>query len=83
MSYLQFVTGDTESTSESQRDKVHSTKVRKAKYQYIVIPTFKTDIPPILVGLGEGKEIFKPLTDIRTPELCYVHNGVRGVYSRA
>ena len=29
--------------------------MRKTKEQYIVIPYFKTDIPPILGGLVEGK----------------------------
>ena len=32
VSYLQFVTRENVSTSESQRDKVHATNVRKTKY---------------------------------------------------
>ena len=35
--YLQFVTGETVSTLEFQRDKIHSAKVRKTKEQFIVI----------------------------------------------
>ena len=33
VSYLQFVTGETVSTIESQRDEVHAEKVRKTKDQ--------------------------------------------------
>ena len=68
---------------ESHRDEVHAAKVSKTKEQSIVISSFRTDIPPILGGLGEGKEISTPLTEIRTPELWNVNNGVRGVYNRA
>ena len=67
--YLLFVTGESVSTLESHRDKVHATKVRKTKEQYTFISDFKTDIPPILGGLGEVKEISTPLTAIRTQEL--------------
>ena len=66
--------------SESLRDEVHTTKVRKKIYKYIVISDFKTDITPILGGIEEGKESFTPLTEIRTPELCNSHDGIRGVY---
>ena len=51
VSYLQVVTGETVSTAESHRETVHVDKVRKTKYQFIVISEFKTDVPPILVGL--------------------------------
>ena len=37
VSYLKFVTGETVSTVEFKRDKVHATKIRKIKGQYIVI----------------------------------------------
>ena len=53
--YLKFVTEENISTLESQRDKVHAAEVRKTKEQYIFISDFKTDIPPILGGLREGK----------------------------
>ena len=48
----------------------------------IVISVFKIDMPPILGGLGEGKESTTPLTSIRTPELWNAKDGVRGVYLR-
>ena len=54
-SYLQFVTGETVSTLESQRDEFHAAKVRKTKEKFIFISTLKTDVPPLLGGLGEGK----------------------------
>ena len=50
-------------------NEVHAAKVRKTKEQSIVISEFKTDMPPILVGLVVGKESTTPLTDIGTPEL--------------
>ena len=56
VSYLQFDTGGEVSTSESQQDKVHAEKVWKTKEQSIFTLVFKTDVPPILGGLGEGKE---------------------------
>ena len=37
VSYLQVVTGETVSTAESHREKVHVAKVRKTKYQSIFI----------------------------------------------
>ena len=43
---------------------------------------FKTDVPPILGGLGEGKESIKTLTAIHTPNTWNAHDGVRGVYPR-
>ena len=55
----------------------------KTKEQSIVISAFKTDLPHILGGLGNGKESKTPLTDIRTPELWNFRGGVRGVYPRA
>ena len=81
--YLQFVTGETVSTLESQMDKVHATKVSKTKKQYIVISAFKTDIAPILGGFGEGQEIFTTMTAIRIPYLWNANYGVKGVYPRA
>ena len=75
--------GETVSTTESQRDEVHAANVRNTKNQYIVISDFNTDIPPILRGLGEGKESFTHLAVIRIPELWNAHNGVTGVYPRA
>ena len=52
VSYLQLMTDETASTSESQRDELHSENVQKIKKQYIVIPTFKTYVHHILGGLG-------------------------------
>ena len=83
VSYIHFITGETVSTLESQRYEFHAAKVRKTKYQSIVILAFKTDIPTILGRLGEGKEISTLLTAIQTPELWNAHDGVRGVYPRA
>ena len=40
-------------------------------------------MPPILGGLGEGKEFKTHLTDIRTPKIWNAHDGVRGVHLRA
>ena len=37
VSYIQFVTGETVYTAESQQDEVHAAKVRKTKAQSIVI----------------------------------------------
>ena len=48
------MTGETISTSESQRDKVHVAKVRNTKEQKIM-SAFKTYVPPSMGGLGEGK----------------------------
>ena len=62
-------------TAESQRDEVHVAKLRKTKEKSIVILAFKTDVPPILGGLGEGKELTTSLTAIRTPELWNAHDG--------
>ena len=68
---------------ESQRDEFHTEKVRTTKEKSIVISSFKSDIPPIMGVLGEGKEIFAPLTEIRIPYLWNTRDGVRGVYPRA
>ena len=38
VSYLHFVTGETVSTSDSQKFEVHTAKVRKTKEQSIIIP---------------------------------------------
>ena len=46
------MTGETVSTAELQRDKVHAAKVRKTKEKSIFTSAFKTDLPPILGGLG-------------------------------
>ena len=81
--YFQFVAGGAVSTAESQRDEVHASKVWKMREQSIVVLAFKTDMPPILGRLGEGKELTTPLTDIRTLELWNAHYGVRGVYPLA
>ena len=80
VSYLVFVTGETVLTTESQQDEFHADMVHKTREKSIAISDFKTDIPPILGGLGEEKESTTPLTAIRTPELCNAHYGVRGVY---
>ena len=40
-------------------------------------------MPPILGGLGEGKELIKPLTDICTLELWNAHNEIMGVHPQA
>ena len=69
VSDLQFMTGDTVSTVESQRYKVHTTKVRRTKDQSIFISDLKTYVLLILEGLGRGKKLTTPLTDIHTPEL--------------
>ena len=49
------------STAESQKDDVHVDKMRKIKEQSIIISEFKTDVPPILGRLVEGKEYTTPL----------------------
>ena len=56
VSYLQFFMGETVLTAESQKYEFHAAKVRKKKDQSIFISAFKTDVPNILGGLGEGKE---------------------------
>ena len=61
VSYLQFVKGEKMHNSESQRDEVHVDKVWKTKEELIIISAFKTDVPPILGGLGDGKESTTPL----------------------
>ena len=80
VSYLQFVTGETVSTAELQRDEFHASKVWKTKDQLIVITAFKTGVPPILGVLGEGKSLTTPLTYILTPKLWNAHDGARGLY---
>ena len=80
VSYLQFVIGGTVLTAESQRDEVHSSKVRNKKEQSIVILAFKTYVSYILGGLEEVKESTAPLTDIHTPEIWSAQDGVWGVY---
>ena len=40
-------------------------------------------MPTILGGLGEGKELNKPLTDICTPEIWKAHDGIMVVYPQA
>ena len=57
VSHLQLVAEETVSTAESQRDEVSASKVRKTRYQCIIISAFKTDVPPILGGFGGGEEI--------------------------
>ena len=51
VSYLQFFTGETVSTAESQRGEAHAAKVRKTKEKSIAVSAFKTDVPPIMGGL--------------------------------
>ena len=80
ISYLQFVTGETVSTADSQRYEVHVDKVRKTKDWSISISAFKTYLPSILGGLGEGKYSTTSPTENITPELWNDHDGVRGVY---
>ena len=82
-SYLQFVTGDTVLTADSQQDEVHADKVRKTKEGSIVISAFKKDMPPILGGFGEGNESAISLTAICTSDLRNSYDGVMGVYPRA
>ena len=55
VSYIQLFTGETASAADSHRDEVHVAKVRKTKEKSIFIPAFKTDVPPILGGLGKGE----------------------------
>ena len=52
---------------EYQRNEVHAAKVRKTKDQSIFISEFKTDISPIMGGLGEGKDSSTPLTETKHP----------------
>ena len=70
-------------TAESQKDEFHAAKTQKTKDKYIDISYFKSYVPPILGGSGEGKESTTPLTAICTPEIWNAHNGVRGVYPRS
>ena len=56
-------------TKESQKYAVHAVKVQKTNKQSIIIYYFKTDVPQIIGGLGEGKESTTPLIEILTPEL--------------
>ena len=53
----------------------------KTKEQSIVISALKTDIPPIMGGLGQGKGSFTHITDILTPEMCNTHDDMRGVFT--
>ena len=50
------MTGEMVLTADFQRDEVNAAKLRKTKKKYIVILALKTDMPPILGGLGEGKK---------------------------
>ena len=81
-SVLTICHGETVIPSESQLDEMHYAKFRNTKEQSIVIYYFKSNIPPILGGLSNGKEPTMPLTEIRNPGLWNVHDGVRGVYPR-
>ena len=54
----------------------------KTKDKSIVISASKTNVPPILGGLGEKKESTTTITDNRTPELWNAYDGVREVYHR-
>ena len=80
---MQFVAGETVSTLGYQSYKVHAAKVGKTKDKSIFVSAFRTDIPPIMGGLVEVKEISTPLTAIRTPDLWNVQDGVSGIYPRA
>ena len=82
-SYLKFLTGETILTADSQRDKVHAGNMHKTKEKSILISSLKTDLPPILGGLAEGKESTTSLTSIRTTEIWNDHYVVRVVYPRA
>ena len=73
------MTGETVLTAKLQQDKFHADKVRSTQGQSIAILAFKTYSPPILGGLGEWRESNTPLTDIRSPDLWNVHDGVRGL----
>ena len=46
--YLQFVTGETVSTADSQRDKVHASKVSFKNIDQFLSHILKTYVPPIL-----------------------------------
>ena len=70
-------------TAESQQDVVHAAKTQKTKDKYIVISYFKSCVPPILGGLGEGKESTTPLKAICTPDIWNAHDGVREIYLRS
>ena len=70
------------STVESKYDEVYEDKVKKTKANSIKISAFKTHVPPILGGLGEGNESTTTRTEIWTPELWNTHNKVIGVYHR-
>ena len=63
-SYLQFLMVQRVSTSESQWDKFHDTKVINTKEQYIVISSFKTGPPPHFVILGRDKRFSNLFTVI-------------------
>ena len=80
--YIHFVTRETVLTSESKRDEVHTDKVRKTKDQMIVISDFKTDVPPIMGGLEEGKDTSTTLAAIMMLEFWNAHEGVRRVFLR-
>ena len=56
--YLQFVTGETVYTADSQRDKVHASKVSFKKYRSIFISSFKNICASNIgdIKLGEGVE---------------------------
>ena len=65
------------STAEPQRDEIHADKARKTKENSIIISALKTHVPPIIGGMGEGKEFATPLTEIRNHEWWNSHDGVR------
>ena len=80
VSYLQFMTGETVLTAESQQPEVYVDKVNNTEEKYIVILACKTYVHAILVGLGEGKELTATLTGICTPEIWKAQYGVKGIY---
>ena len=83
VTHLNVLTRETVSTAEYQRDEVHATKIRKTKEKSIIVLVFKMDIPPMLGGLGEGKDSYISLTSIIIPKLWNAHDIVRGFYPRA
>ena len=74
---------ETVSMSESQRYEVYEAKLRNTKEQLIFIAALKTDVPPILGGLREGKDNTSLFTTTHNPEFLNEHDGVRGFLPRA
>ena len=62
---------------------LHADNVRKTKEQFTFISGLKTDVPPIIGGLGKGKESTTPITEILTPQSWNALDGLIGLYPRA